>query len=57
MRDKSRDTPFAWYDPVRGYIFHDTEEPAPEDGVTAEQEEADEFYAELKARLDERGPA
>jgi hypothetical protein len=55
-RDKSKDTGIVWYDPVRGYIFRD-EEQAPESAVGDDIIEADEFYAELKARLDERSPA
>jgi hypothetical protein len=26
-RDTSKDTPYVWYCPERGYIFRDTEEP------------------------------
>jgi hypothetical protein len=58
-RDTSRDTGIVWYHPERGYIFRD-EEQSPESAradAAAEQAEADAFYAELKARLDERAPA
>jgi hypothetical protein len=57
-RDTSRDTAIAWHHPDRGYIFRDTE--AAPDSVReadADVAEADAYYAELKARLDERSPA
>lgn len=39
-RDTSRDTAIVWYDPVRGYIFRDTE-PAPEDAEDEDFEPID----------------